>query len=345
MPRAKNRRGAMLVLASVLMVVMLGYLSFVVYLSRAYVQKNELQTAADAAALAGVIQLIEDSSTVDDSASAFSEKNPVFNKVIAVPGSDVECGIWTDAAGYTPAPPCGFDDNAVKVITRDSTVWDDALPYAPSAKEVQQTSIAFLAFVNGAGCIKPWGIPYPKLTKTLDPASDDTLRDLTAEDLQKLLTWTPEQLYFTVKYGDPTSAGNFGILQLPGSEGGNDYRNDIATCNPVQVAIGDTISVLTGDKKGPTIQGAEDLCQPLEDPSGACLNTGGGVGKIVLAPLYYTPTVCGGTQCDVIIKNLVSFSLDTVTSNADISGHFVAFASGGTIGDVPSTIRRPILVK
>jgi Flp pilus assembly protein TadG len=345
MQRAKNRRGVMLVVGAVFIVAALSFLAFVVDLSRIYVQKNELQTAADAAALAGVIELTDDTLAVADSASSFSEKNKVFKKAISIPAGDVVCGIWDDDAGtFTPAANCGLQQNAVAVTTRDSASYAFSLLFTQDGKEVQRTSTAFLAFVNGSACVKPWGIPYPQLTKTLDPGNPDTLRELNQSDLEKLATWPPEMLTFTVKYGDPTSPGNFGILELPGSTGGNDYRDDIATCNPVLIEIGDTLSVMTGNKVGPTLQGAADLCQPLM-ANGACEDGKGNTGLVVVAPLYYTPEVCNGTKCDVIIKNLVSFSLDTVTSDANVIGHFVAFTSGGTIGGTPSTIRRPILVK
>ena len=52
-----NRRGAVLVLAALIMVAVFDILVIVVDISRIYVQKSELQTAADAGALAGVMEL------------------------------------------------------------------------------------------------------------------------------------------------------------------------------------------------------------------------------------------------------------------------------------------------
>ena len=46
---------------------------------------------------------------------------------------------------------------------------------------------------------------------------------------------------------------------LPGSVGGNDYRNNIASCNTHIVQIGDMMTPENGNMVGPTKQGTADL--------------------------------------------------------------------------------------
>ena len=52
MPRLRNRNGAIMILAAFAVATLVILLAFVIEVSRLYVQKNELQTASDAAALA-----------------------------------------------------------------------------------------------------------------------------------------------------------------------------------------------------------------------------------------------------------------------------------------------------
>ena len=56
-PRLKTRRGATAVLVAILIVVVGGMAAFAIDLARVYTGVNEMQTGADASALAGAIQL------------------------------------------------------------------------------------------------------------------------------------------------------------------------------------------------------------------------------------------------------------------------------------------------
>ena len=46
---------------------------------------------------------------------------------------------------------------------------------------------------------------------------------------------------------------------LPGSIGGSDYRNNISSCNPNLVKLGDMMTPENGNMVGPTQQGTNDL--------------------------------------------------------------------------------------
>ncbi|HEY6074000.1 MAG TPA: pilus assembly protein TadG-related protein, partial [Anaerolineales bacterium] len=210
--KAWNRRGAMLVLAATVMVLMLGFLAFAIDLSRLYAQKNQLQTAADAASIAAVIQLINDTTSVRTTASTYSQSNRVFGKSIAVPAADVVCGTWDDVGGtFTPSAgsptKCGSAENAVAVTVRDSASYLSPVLLGRPGKQLSATGRAWLAFVGSASCFTPWGIPYQTLTKLLKPGDPDTLRALDAIDLQRLRSYTSAQLRFKLNGGGPLSSG------------------------------------------------------------------------------------------------------------------------------------------
>ena len=104
--QSNSRRGATMVLVAVLIVVMGGMAAFAVDLSRIYSGVNEMQTGADAAALAGALrlQLIAAANPVGG-VQAFGASNSAF-------GSAIEGEEKASAIAYVPDPL-----GAVPVIT------------------------------------------------------------------------------------------------------------------------------------------------------------------------------------------------------------------------------------
>lgn len=75
--RVKTRRGAVLVLTALLMVFMMGLLALSVDVGYMMTVKTELKRAADAAALAGAVSLIEGTDSAQIKAFEFLARNPV----------------------------------------------------------------------------------------------------------------------------------------------------------------------------------------------------------------------------------------------------------------------------
>ena len=364
--RKKNRRGAALVLIAALMVGMLTFLALVFDFSRIYAQKNELHTAADAASIAGVLALLSDTMLVDDSAISIGQRNEVLKKTISVFPADVDCGIWDDAtAVYTPlhaaGTTCASSDNAVRVVTRDSANWVFPVLVGATGKQLTRESIAWAGYIDKAACVKPVAMRYETLTTLLDPANTDTFRVLTAYDMQQLASLPVASLTFTLKASASGEPGNFGAIELPGGQGGNWFRTNLATCYSGLIGRGDVIDLQTGNLSGPVMGGAggygpnPGFCEPLAS-NGDCMDGQGNVGKLVVTALWTcalpycnpaaTPQV-NGASIPVTIQGLVSFMLDNVSPPPDvtITGHFVSAPIGGTVSSIPSTVRRIVLVK
>ncbi len=350
----------MLALVGLVMVGMLSFLAVVVDMSRMYTQKNELQTAADAAALAGLSQLYGDLTMVDDTAIKYGEQNKVQKQTITIDGAEVICGVWTpDTGPFTPNAGgiCEITDNAVSVTARAAAL--SAMPSILDVgnKQLASTAIAWGAFVDATDCLKPFGLLHEVVTKLLQPGNPDVNRPLDATDLYNLRSMSPAQLTFTLKWGDPAiepfGPGNFGALAMnnnpdkdTGGTGGSVYRDNIARCNTVKYQRGDTLSTKPGNMVGPTGQGAAEFCEPLA-ANGDCLFQGqiGRPGKIVtfLAP----PGKCNGSTCEVIVMDIIGFSMDKVitSDSAQVTGHLIPLVSGGTLTSAITGIIRPILVK
>jgi Flp pilus assembly protein TadG/uncharacterized protein YegL len=102
--RHKQRRGVIVILAAVLLVVMVGMIAFAVDLGVVTVSRTELQSAADAASLAGAARLPEGVALASSTASSYVTQNVVTS---TPPGVTSTAGQWDSntrkfTAGKTP---------------------------------------------------------------------------------------------------------------------------------------------------------------------------------------------------------------------------------------------------
>jgi hypothetical protein len=358
LPRLTNRRGVTLLIVAMLSVTLLTVLAVVVDMSRMYNQKNDLQTAADAAALAGVIQQIDDTAHTVDSAVSFGQKNKVLYSSITVNPADVVCGQW-NASTQTylgDSGHCGGSDNAVTVTVRDAARY--LFPgLLGASKQVTARARAYAAYVGAQKCVKPWAIPYVTLTKTLQPTNPDTLRDLDAVDIELLRTMTPAQRTFKLKIGSPPTLGNFGSLDISDPNpnapngGANLYKWNITNCNSRVIAPGDILQTESGGAMGPTGSGIMDYCDSHGDFTGAnwqnggdCLDSSGNLGITTKAALWSQAADKGGGKYDVIVRQIVAFVLQNLSSTAEVTGYFLPIKTGGAITTTATTTQRPILL-
>jgi len=354
--RLKNRRGAILVLAAFVMVVVLGMLVVVVDMSRIYTQKNELQTAADAGALAGVLEMIKTSpeAEIKDSAVSFGEKNQVLKQAINVATADVVCGNW-DEANKTylgDSAECGPAENTVAVTTRGAANYSFPL-FMNSNVQLAATARAYVASVGKTDCIKPWAIPYDELTTTLQPGNTDIYRNLDAIDLQQLHELSLAERTFTLKIGSPPASGNFGSLRIPDPDdpranGGNLYASNIINCNGTPIGPGDVLDTQTGNMAGPTSKSVEEFCAnngSFQASTGNCYDKNGELGITVKAALWSQLTDKGQGNYSVQVRQIVAFKILNVSKQAEVTGAFLPIVTKGGLTPLNTTIKRPILVK
>jgi len=356
--RLSNRRGAILVLAAFLMVVVLGMLVVVVDMSRMYAQKNELQTAADAGALAGVMELLVGSPevVVKDSAVSFSQKNQVLKQNITVSTADVICGVWDEATRtyLGDAAQCGSAENTVAVTTRGAANYIFPL-FMNSNVQLVATARAFAANVGVTKCVKPWAIPYDTLTRTLQPTNPDVYRNLDALDLQQLTELSVADRTFELKIGSPPDAGNFGSLDVPDPNyprlnGKALYSSNIIKCNGTPIGPGSVLDTETGGAVGPTRKSLEEFCAAegtYNNVTGNCYDTNNELGIVAKAALWSQRTDKGNGKYSVTVRQIVSFRLTNLSQKngeSIVTGYFLPIITSGGITPLKTTIKRPILV-
>jgi hypothetical protein len=241
MRRLKNRKGIFVILFGLLFMVLMAASAMAVDMSRIWTMRNELQTAADAGALAGAVQLNpphqRNGNKVTDSVTWMAQLNTALYDRVQVDA--VNGGVWDDAA-QTFTPVVGFTNaTAVEVVVSHGTNKLIMGALGIAAPRVHARAIAWAnAPVDNSNCMKPWTMPYTVLmdlvnrrrvadgTLTGDPDSFENLtRDFTDYDRQLLGQMDDGERTFTLKMGSgtglddpvPGSAmpGNFQAVQLP----------------------------------------------------------------------------------------------------------------------------------
>jgi Flp pilus assembly protein TadG len=244
--RAENRRrGAVTPLAAVLMIFLLGMVAFSVDVGYMVLTASELQSAADAAALAGCGQLVQGFvqynlpsqpasnlpsilSTAQSRARTAAKTFAGYNAAGGVSSlklndSDIEFG-FTDASGnYTPQPTYTGYPNTVKVtMRRDSSANGSlALFFAPVLGTKNQNLKATASATLYGGTVNSFSGPP---TAYLLPATYDVNAwnnfISTGKDPDGNITLGANGNPQLVIYPSVSSPGNFGQLSLDDSHVG-----------------------------------------------------------------------------------------------------------------------------
>ncbi len=127
---AAPRRGAILVLAALVMVLVFAFAAFSIDVGYMSLTKTELQNAADAAALGAARELPHGESIVRGAAKEIALENEAAELPVSVYDADIEVGTFDfETKTFVPDTPLA---NAVRVTTR---VDDQPLFFAPVIKQ------------------------------------------------------------------------------------------------------------------------------------------------------------------------------------------------------------------
>jgi hypothetical protein len=143
----------------------------------------------------------------------------------------------------------------------------------------------------------------------------------------------------TFKQGKPPAAGQatFFAVDLPGSVGPDDYRADIANCNPEFVKDGDWLATENADMTGPTVQGGHELI--AQDPN-AYWDAGCNCVKsplfgdnqsprAVAIPMHDPRVPLAPGRMNVHVAKLIGFFVEGVNGGGDILGRFMTLMLPG----------------
>jgi hypothetical protein len=139
------------------------------------------------------------------------------------------------------------------------------------------------------------------------------------------------QLVLKNNNGTKVAPSMYNPWDLPGSIGGNDYRNNIASCNPNLVKMGDYMVPENGNMVGPTQQGTSSLI--AKDPNAywdtACNCVKGSAfpvsPRIRIVPLYNPVVYAQGRQTgksgpQLQVVNYLGFFIEAMNGSGQVTG-------------------------
>lgn len=331
----KNRRGAFAIITAVTFfgLITVGFVA--VDFSRLWTLRNELQTSADAGALAGAIQLFPsryvNATGVMDSARVYAQRNSTMGRT---PGVDsLILGNWNQSTrAFTPA---GTPQNALRVVTGYNMSGLVLSAFGVPAPRMRARATAWAeAPVATTGCLKPWAIPYETLMYALNvargianPASNANLNrafDQT-NDIAALNSMSATARTFNLKIGSgggvaaPTNGyagttlpGDYQAVALPKLwdaastsypssgpvPGGNAYQANIDGTTCYGLSVGDSLTTEPGNMIGPTLQGVQpNVCTNVTQSGTGTGDCLDASGAVGSAPVKSAFFACG-TGCN-----------------------------------------------
>src|SRR6185437_11257051 len=167
-----RRRGATLVLVAILMTVIIGFAGIAIDASRLYVMRAQLQTTADASAIAGIVEVKDKRPTnAPTAALSYVPLNTVERQSATMSASDVEGGSW-DFTTNTFTPLASWTDPALNAVRTTATyqgAYTLARIFGVTTKTVQARAVGALGFVSNTSCLRPWAVSYQTLLDVLYP--------------------------------------------------------------------------------------------------------------------------------------------------------------------------------
>jgi Flp pilus assembly protein TadG len=174
--RRRGRRGSTLVMVALMLVAIMGVTAIALDLGRFYVVNNELQTAVDAAALAGALQLQKSTLTSESAlqdqvrttvTSFVATQNRVDNAAFAIAPAAIELVFYDPTVSAEPIryPAAnGRTANAVAVGYYDQHAFKDSRPIFAQIigrgdQRLRKRAVAWVANLS-LNCVRPWGMPY-----------------------------------------------------------------------------------------------------------------------------------------------------------------------------------------
>jgi hypothetical protein len=384
MRRLRNRRGVTLILMAVSLVVLIGVAAFAVDFGQMYLYRSQLHAASDAAALAGVERLAKkDFVGAADTGVVYGQLHRVANTTAGITAANVIPGSWNFATSgpFIPAPGGDWtrvENNAVQATTNYTASYGFGRIFGATTRARGATSVAWIGYVGGTECVRPWAMPYQMLLEQLygaaAPANPyNPSYNLSAMDVQNLAAATSAN-NILLKIGSASQSvvnGNFYGVALPPQEyangtqgnpwsGGNDYENGIKqSCQYVRnmmVAQGgsptigpnDWLAGENGNMIGPTVQAVRSLCGittnatvfPCNPPVALKIAIWDTFGD---APNF--PSGCGNRCYHVKYIGFFMVTGMTDTPSDGVTGYFSSLTTSGVLSGVPGPLRKLALVQ
>ncbi|MEC5409749.1 TadG family pilus assembly protein [Paraburkholderia sp. MPAMCS5] len=334
-PSLARQRGAVAVMTALCMTVLIGTTALAVDLGRAWVVRNELQNAADAAALAGAGSLGPNYASPNwTQAEAKAQSAITLNKTegTALLTAQVQSGYWNvtgTPAGMQALPvpsPGTYDKPAVKVTVSRAAGQNGgplSLVLAPiigvSTMPISATAVAVISApgYSAQGTLFPTVISQCLYSAYWNATTGQPVNDPATGKPQEFKIGSTYQ-YTGCAAG--MGSGQWTSFQL-NTQDVPSIRNLIANGNPTPLGIGDSTWIQSGEKNTlyNSVPAPADVLLPVVATLGSGSKTGSAGPIVAFAPFHIEGASNG--------------------SNPYIYGHFIAGykAPGATGGSGAAT--------
>lgn len=378
MPRLKNRRGVTLVLTAFMITVLIGAAAFAVDFGRMYMFRTQLSSAADAAALAGIWQVLHKEPLPDSAvnqAKSYASRHLVGTDTVKLDDVDITPGVWTFPFGPFTARSWGDTIYAIQVVARTRTPATQNYIFGPvlgiNSHTVLDTAVAVWGYVGVTTCVRPVAIPYQSLLNQIyppDSAGNPTMgvdHDLTPEDVAKLQAAGPADAV-SLKLGSDATAGNFYLVNLgpyanpdtiPYSPGPSvvgqpvfsDQFGGDCSHSPWSIGPNDWLQGRTGNADGPTQAGFDELCGGNIQGTGTFPCNAPLEKREIKIALWANENDGVCTPRCFLVKMIGVFVVTGYTKTAQgtdgIDGYFSSIPTSGSFTQFPTPITKIGLVK
>lgn len=347
---AANQRGATMIMVAVSMVAIFAFAVLAIDMSLIQLAKNQLQNAADAAALAAAIEY---GITNGDQAAATTEAIRLAGLNRAIQTTQQPVTITAADVSFPAA-------SRVRVQTHRTRATNDPVRLYfmrvlsaahDNLGNMLAAATAQLTPVGSTSCLKPWVFP-----DRWNDADGDSLWDV-GEFYDPNTTGyrVPEDVgaEITLKYEAGGSTPKMGWYQPirfgPVNRGGPDcngadcYRTYISVCEPYIVTVGDTMEFEMGNMVGPTRQGwselyALDPTATFNTATGTIENSAYEVSPRLIKVALYDPTVgvinssSGGSEKFTVVTKIAFLFIEAPPQSGNsvpVMARFVRYSSSG----------------
>ena len=337
----RKSRGSALLMVTVAIAALMSFAIIAIDGAVLMTTKGQLQSAADAAALAGASGLLEgDEAEATDRAMAFAG----FNRAVQDTLRDVT---------ITPNDITFPEDEHIRVVTHRTEATGDPLrtyfrrlmnPLRPNTADVTAVAEAWCFDVCTTQCLKPWSVP-----DRWDDANANQLFDpgeTYDPDVTGYRAPGDIGLSIVLKVGNPQQSIAPGVfypvryppIGYPGENplsGADWYRTWISECEPYLVGPGDELRTETGNMVGPTRQGVDDLI--AKDPGArwsaadnTVVNSAYGLSpRIILVPFFDPTRPPTSGNSSVHVMRVGAFFIERQTNQGDVVGRFMQITTSG----------------
>lgn len=224
-------------LVAILMSVMIGMTAIAVDLSRLYVLREQLRSAADASALAASVELSHQRlDSVVDVATRYARLNAGGGNTADILGRDVEVGIWSfDGRTFSPVGRQNWASspiNAVRITAHQSASMAFGKVFGAAERDVATVAIASVGYVRSTDCVRPWALAYDDLARALAGGGGARANQLGVQDINAI----------ALADATPALRQRFAIGDVEPIDIGGSYAANIRNCSGRDIEPGDVFT-------------------------------------------------------------------------------------------------------